>query len=113
PAQPDALRSEAAGVGGIGPGVGVRPHAHASPADLVGPSEDGGELRRRSRRRQGDLTEDDLSAGAVEGDRVALGHGHTANGEPGARDSYAFGADDGGLAPPTGHHGGVADQPAA
>ena len=46
PAQPDPLGPEAAGVRGVGPVVGVRPHAEAAAADLVGPAKDLLELRR-------------------------------------------------------------------
>ena len=49
PAQADPLGPEAAGVGGVGPVVGVGPHPEVAGPDLVGPAEDGVELRAASR----------------------------------------------------------------
>ena len=52
PAQPDALGAEPAGVGRVGPVVGVGPHGQLALADLVGPLQDGVELGRRLGRGQ-------------------------------------------------------------
>ena len=59
---------------------------------LVGPAEDGLELGRRLGRRQRDRAEHDLAGGAVEGDDVALLHGHVAGGEVVGVDADRLGA---------------------
>ena len=111
-AQADPLGPEAAGVGRVGTGVGVGPHLELALADLVGPSQHGGELGWRLGRRQRDLTEDDLAARAVDGDERSLLDRDPPDREAVAVDANRLRAHDRGLAPTAGDHRGVADQAA-
>ncbi len=111
-AQADALGPEGAGPGGVDPGVGVGPHIEVPRPDLVGPRQDGAEGLGHRTHAQGHGTEHHVAGAAVEGDDVALVHGHVPDRERGAGDPDLLGAADRRLAPAPGHHGGVTDESA-
>jgi len=125
--QADPLGTEPAGPGGVG--AGVRVGQHAQPAPAVGvrhnlvhrPDEISGVAGARGKlalevahdrgRHDGDLPEVDVTAGAVDGDHVALGDGNAARrGElPGLGVHVKrLGTADAGLAHAPGDHGRVA-----
>ena len=113
PAQADALGPVLAGIGGIGPVVGVGPDAEVAGTDVVGPTQDGVELGGRFALDHVDLSQHDGSVGAVDGDPVPLGHDHVTHAERLRSDAQGFGADYGRLAPAPGHDSGMADQSAS
>ena len=113
PAQSDAFGPVLTGVGRVGPGVGVGPHAQVSGPHVVGPAQDDLELGGRLALDDLDLAQHDGAVGAVDGDPVPFRHHHVTHAERRGADAQGLGADHSRLAPATGHDGGVADQSAA
>ncbi len=111
-AQADALRAVLAGPGGVLRRVGVGADPECVAPHLIGPGEDGVELGRGLPHGEVHGAEDDLAGGAVDGDHVALVDDRVAHPEVVGAHDDGLGPAHRGLAPPTGDHGGVADQPA-
>ncbi len=112
PAQPDPFGAVQAGVGGVGPVVRIGPDPEVPGPDLVGPAQDGLELRRGRTGRNRDLADHHRAVGAVHRDPVPFVDHGVPHRERRTRDAQCLGAHDGGLAPPAGHHGGMAHQSA-
>ena len=111
-AQPDALGTELARVGGVVAGVGVGPDGEVALADVVGPRQDGVEGGRGLGRGQRHLPGHDDPGAAVERDPVALVERDAVRRHLVVAQAQHLGPHHGRLAPAPRHDGGVADQAA-